>query len=223
MSRASDIAYREIRRRVLTGELGPNRQLTERELAELCGVSRTPVRDALRRLESEMLVERNDTQRWFIRRWGGDPVEEIYALRSLVESHAALRAATRLTDAELSELEHLNQIILDAIDGGAEPDVEVFLSTNSEFHQVILEAADSERLVRMRGVLFEPSSSNLTSRRYDRSHLRRSHADHEELIFAFRRRDSDWARLAMDNHIRHALMMALRHDHAAPELIEQPS
>ena len=58
MSRASDRAYNHIRNMILSGELQPGVQIREEELAELCGVSRTPVRDALRRLEAELFVRR---------------------------------------------------------------------------------------------------------------------------------------------------------------------
>lgn len=224
MSRASDGAYQQIRQKILSGELGPDRQLTERELADFCGVSRTPVRDALRRLETELLVQRSDTQRWHIRKWNVDHVEEIFTLRCLLESHAAKRAASRITDNEIAELEQINAAILDSIDNGTEPDVQTFLACNSDFHRVILEASRSERLIAMRSVLFEPSSSALTSRKYTPAHLRRSHADHDELIFAFRLRDADWARLVMDNHIHHAFMMAVRHAGThAPDTIEGPA
>ena len=223
MSRASETAYREIRRKVLSGELGPNQQLTERELADLCGVSRTPVRDALRRLEAESLIKRNATQRWFIKSWDANAVEEIFSLRSMIESHAAMRAASRITEDEILELERLNRTILSLLDDGAGGEPQTFVAANDDFHRVILEAARSERLATMRKVLFEPASSTLTSRRYDRQHIQRSHADLEELIFAFRRHDPDWARLAMDNHIHHALMMALRrHQSAAIETADAP-
>ncbi|MDP4927437.1 MAG: GntR family transcriptional regulator, partial [Sphingorhabdus sp.] len=58
MSRASDRAYNHIRSMILSGELQPGSQIREEALAELCGVSRTPVRDSLRRLETEMFVRR---------------------------------------------------------------------------------------------------------------------------------------------------------------------
>ena len=137
----------------------PDAQLTERELAELCGVSRTPIRDALRRLEAEMLVQRSDTQRWFIRKWDVDHVEEVFSLRCMLESHAAMRATTRATTAEIDELERLNDTILRAIGDEGSPDIPAFLAANGDFHRVILEAARSDRLATMRRVVFEPSSS----------------------------------------------------------------
>ncbi len=60
MSRASDRAYSHIRSMILSGELQPGLQIREEALAELCGVSRTPVRDALRRLEAELFIRRNE-------------------------------------------------------------------------------------------------------------------------------------------------------------------
>ena len=60
MSRASDRAYNHIRNMILSGELSPGEQIREEALAELCGVSRTPVRDALRRLEAELFTRRNE-------------------------------------------------------------------------------------------------------------------------------------------------------------------
>jgi hypothetical protein len=66
VSRASDRAYEAIRSMILSGELPAGAQLAEEALAERCGVSRTPVREALRRLESDLLVTRTDTQRSFV-------------------------------------------------------------------------------------------------------------------------------------------------------------
>ena len=78
MSRASDRAYETIRTRILSGDLPPGAQLVEEALAELCGVSRTPVRDALRRLEAELLVERSDTQRSFVSDWSLHDVADAF-------------------------------------------------------------------------------------------------------------------------------------------------
>ena len=66
MSRASNRAYETIRSMILSGELQAGAQLAEEALAERCGVSRTPVRDALRRLEADLLVTRTDTHRCFV-------------------------------------------------------------------------------------------------------------------------------------------------------------
>lgn len=204
MSKASDTAYQEIRRRILTGELPANSQLTERELALICGVSRTPVRDALRRLEAEMLVRRTDTQRCFIPDWTTDKVEEMYSLRALIEGHAATRAASRINDVQIAELRKFNDEIAVSIGTDGDIDTVTFAAANRSFHSVILEAAQSERLLMMRNLLFETSNNPVGPRPYDREQAARSHADHEELILSFMLHDADAARSLMENHIRHS-------------------
>lgn len=204
MSRASEIAYQEIRWRILSGALPPRTQLKEEELAELCGVSRTPVRDALRRLEAEMLVRRSDTQRSFVPDWSSDEVEEIFTLRALIESHAAARAAERITDEQLDRLRRANDAISTAIHAPGRLDAESFISNNRDFHNVVFEAAASERLAKMRGLLVEQVIQHRTANRYDPVGLLRSHADHDEMIMAFAAHDADWARSIMTSHIRRA-------------------
>jgi DNA-binding GntR family transcriptional regulator len=210
MSRSSDAAYALIKAKILSGELAANTQLTERELAEICGTSRTPIRDALRRLEAETLIRRTGTARCFIQDWNADKVEEIYSLRALVESHAALRAASRITDQQIDELRHWNQAIGRASAAPGEPDPAIFAAANRAFHGVVLAAAGSERLMAMRGLLFEPAIAPLQERRIDRARLGRSLSDHEELIDALSRRDAEGARALMEAHIRHAFYMDAR-------------
>ena len=66
MSRASDRAYEQIRNMILSGLLEPGAQIGEEHLAEICGVSRTPVRDALRRLEADLFIKKSESQRTFV-------------------------------------------------------------------------------------------------------------------------------------------------------------
>ncbi len=209
MSRASDAAYRFIRDRILSGDLAPRTQLKEEELAEMCGVSRTPVRDALRRLEAEMLVRRTDTQRTFVPDWTNDEVAEIFGLRALLESHAVVRAASCITQAEIDQLKRYNEAIQLAIHGGEHLDVESFVANNRDFHNAILDASRSERLVKMRSLLVEQVILHRTARCYDKVGLARSHSDHEELVVALEARDAEWACSLMTTHIRRALHVTL--------------
>jgi len=203
MSRASEIAYSEIRSRILSGALAPGTQLKEEELAEYCGVSRTPVRDALRRLEAEMLVRRSETQRTFVPEWSTNEVEEIFSLRTLVESHAAVRACANIDDAQLARLQAANDSLHDAI-SQPQPDPDAFLAHNKLFHDIIFEASCSERLAKMRALLIDQVILHRTTRRYDQDGLVRSHVEHEELILALSHRDAQWAAAIMTNHIRRA-------------------
>lgn len=203
MSRASDRAYTAIRNMILSGELPAGIQLGEEALAEKCGVSRTPVRDALRRLEGDMLVARSDTQRTFVAEWSLDDVRDAFDLRAMLEGFAARRAAERMTLDSLAVLRAANARIAQAI-GRPRPDVPAFLEGNREFHASILEVSGSRRLVAQLGALVEQPVVWRTAHHYGPDELRRSWSEHEELIAAFARRDGAWAEAIMSSHIRRA-------------------
>lgn len=203
MSRASDRAYNHIRSMILSGELQPGSQIREEALAELCGVSRTPVRDSLRRLEAEMFVRRNDSQRSFVADWSLDDLEDAFQLRAMLEAHAAKRAAVRITCDQLALMRIHNVQLKQAIDA-SEPDVPRFLDHNRQFHAIILEAAASERLTSMLSQVTEQPVVLRTARQYDLENLRRSHHEHDELLIAFDNRDGEWAAAVMTAHIRRA-------------------
>lgn len=203
MSRASDRAYDGIKTRILDGTLAPGVQLKEEELAELCGVSRTPVRDAMHRLEAEMFIQRSDSQRSFVSNWSIGDIEELFTLRTMLESHAAAQAAQRVTPAMLAEL-HRNVAAIDAAIDRPRPDVDAFLVKNAQFHALIIRAAASDRLAHMINRLVLQPIVHRTALRYDADQLRRSLAEHVEIVAALEAHDADWARAVMTSHIRRA-------------------
>jgi DNA-binding GntR family transcriptional regulator len=203
MSRAADHAYSEIRGMILSGELAPGSQLSEEALALRCDVSRTPVRDALRRLESDLLVRRSESLRTFVAEWSLDDIADSFELRALLESHAAQRAAERIGPDEIARLQALNDAILRAVDV-ENPDVAVFLENNREFHAIVTQAAGSPRLASTLNRVVEQPVVWRTAQHYDRVNLMRSCREHAELIAAFERRDGTWAASVMTGHIRRA-------------------
>lgn len=203
MSKASDRAYQYIRGEILEGTLAPGEQLREEQLATACGVSRTPVRDALRRLESEQFVRRNESQRTFVAEWSLDDIEEGFVLRGMLEGHAAARAARRIDEAAIARLCAHNREI-DKAAQRTPPDVSAFLEHNRAFHAIILEKAGSARLAVLLGGIVEQPIIVRTARQYDRDQILQSRAEHDELVAAFRRRDPEWARAVMTSHIRRA-------------------
>ncbi len=209
MSKASDRAYQQIRAMILSGELPSGAQIGETRLAERCGVSRTPVREALRRLESDLLVRRSGSQRSFVADWSVDDIEDSFVLRGMLEAHAAERAATRLTIGSLTLLRACNEAIRIAVEA-KDPDVPAFLEANRQFHALILEAAASPRLATLLALVMEQPIIQRTARHYDRDNLLRSWREHDELLAAFAAHDGAWARGLMSAHIRRAF-----HNYAA--------
>ncbi len=95
---------------ILSGVLGPGARLRQEELAEVFGTSRIPVREALRALEYEGLVSSEPHRGFTVTALDADDVEEVYALRILLESEAVRLALPLLTDEDLEELEVLFRV-----------------------------------------------------------------------------------------------------------------
>lgn len=203
MSKASENAYRFIRGEILSGSLEPGAPLREEALAAASGVSRTPVREALRKLEAERFVKRSGTQRSFVATLSADDIAEGFALRTMLESHAAARAAERVTPEQIDAMTTHNRAIGDAFTGPV-VDIAAFVEHNRAFHAVVIAAAGSDRLAAMLATVVEQPIVLRTARQYDREAVERSHAEHDELVVAFRRGDSEWAKAVMTAHIRRA-------------------
>ena len=198
MSTAADKAYSGIRTLILDGSLAAGEQLKEEELADRIGVSRTPIRDALRRLESEFFVTRSDSQRSFVADQSVEDIDEIFTLRAMLEGHVAARAAT-VGGPELAA--KLREIV----DSAGDPaDVDGFLDHNADFHAELLAGAGSERLATMLARLVSQPIVHRTARHYDAAQFERSLAEHRELVDAIDRGDAEWARSVMTSHIRRA-------------------
>jgi len=203
MSKASESAYRFIRGEILSGALEPGAPLREEALAAASGVSRTPVREALRRLESERFILRSGTQRSYVPTLSADDIAEGFVLRTMLEGHAAERAAARITAPEIDALAEHNRAIIVTLTGQA-VDAAAFVEHNRAFHDVVIAAAGSERLAAMLVTVVEQPIVLRTALQYNREAVVRSHAEHDELIVAFRRADGEWAKAVMTAHIRRA-------------------
>ncbi|TRD11097.1 GntR family transcriptional regulator [Erythrobacter insulae] len=203
MTRASDLAYSKIRSFLLAGDARPGDQVTEEQFAEITGVSRTPVREAMRRLETEMLLVRSPSKRIFVADWSRDDIDEMFTLRQMLEGHAASRAASRLESDEIDRLEEVNKQLHEAVEQ-APPDIVRFLDANRLFHGIITDAAHSPRLGQILAMLVEQPVVLSTARQYSVADLKQSARDHDELIAAFRARDASWAEAVMASHLRRA-------------------
>ena len=105
--RAVEKAYAAIRAGIADGRFAPNTRITEQEVAAAAGVSRTPAREALRRLHAEGLVSFTPNQGAVVTSWSIDDIDEIFELRAVLESHGAYRAASRATPKQVTRLKEL--------------------------------------------------------------------------------------------------------------------
>ncbi|MDE0370922.1 MAG: GntR family transcriptional regulator, partial [Rhodospirillales bacterium] len=141
MATAKEIAYELIRNSIFSGKFQPGHQLKEEELAGLLNVSRTPVREALRQLADQGLIEIRANRRSYVADVTEAQFEELMDILSFLESYSARRAARRISKEALDELKRINAEIEQAVDDDPQ-----FLQLNSKFHRAIHRAAGSHKL-----------------------------------------------------------------------------
>lgn len=202
MAAASDKAYQLLKHRVVGGSYGPGAQLKEEHLARELGISRTPVRAALKRLCDDGLATADPHRGVRVAEWTEFDIEETFDLRGLLESHAAELAARRGGAALADRLDTLNDEMERAIakGGGAMP--ERLQVINSKFHRAVLEASGSPRLKSMLDGLIDMPiviRSHFISTLQDKL---QSLQHHRDLAAAVRAGDGELARQVMQLHLR---------------------
>lgn len=177
-----DSVREAIRTLVIDGELRPGERLVERRLAHRLGVSRVPVREALRQLVHDGLAEERPTRGMVVRQLDDDAVEELFEVRAALEEILCRRVVDRATEEGFDRLDAAVGRTDAALAGG---DERFAVHSNAEFHEVLLELAGSPVLTavmapvagRMRWLLSQhedPASMN---------------ADHAAIAHALRQRD----------------------------------
>lgn len=199
---AAERAYRVIRRQILTGERAAGEWLREGDLATVLGVSRTPVREAFRRLVAEGLASHERNRGVRVQNWDVGDLDEIFSLRSVLEPWGCSLTAARGT-ADIEVLEQLAQR-MDRAAAPPTPDLEEVTALNNEFHRTILEASGNSRLVLTLSSLVDVPLVSRTFSLYTPDTLRRSLAHHHEIVRAFEAGDPTWAESVMRSHVRSA-------------------
>jgi DNA-binding GntR family transcriptional regulator len=194
---------RLLEREIISGALLPGQRVTEDELAQSVGVSRTPVREAVRGLEAQGLIMRRRGRGAYVaRRMMASEAEALYAVREALESHLTSRAAERIRPGDLSTLEMLDSQFRELATSD-DPDAELrhLIVIDSDFHWTIYHAADSE-LVSVLASYWGRLQCELYDRVYTGGLPKTFGDQHSRIIHALRRRKPREAREAMAAHIR---------------------
>ena len=203
-TRQGEDAYDRLVLDIRTGRLKPGDRLVETELAAQLGISRTPVREAVRRLESDGLVIHQPRLGATVRKLDYLEITELYEMRGVLEGTAARLAARSASQIELEELDAINREMR------AATDVRQLYEANRQFHGVLLSAARNRFLVKsveaVQKTLLILGSSTLEES------LRAAGAieEHEAILAALRNRDGDAAEASMRAHIEAAQKARLR-------------
>lgn len=142
--KAADAVYIQLREEILSGALKSGERLNEEPLAAQFGVSRTPVRELLQRLEKEQLVERMPYRGVVVRGVDSQEVTEFYRLRIAIDGIASALAASKRTPVDVANLRWLNVKMRDAASVG---NVKGVTEANIEFHEAVCRIADNPLLL----------------------------------------------------------------------------
>lgn len=202
MSTATDHAYDLIRKEIRDGRLGGGSRLVESRLVEICQVSRTPIREALRRLSHEGLVDLIPNAGAVVAKWSDEEIIDLYGVRARIEAMAASLAAQRRAEDDLLHLsETANE--MHALVTGINPQTAVneIAILNNEFHHQILIASRSRAVEAAASQINETPLMLRTFQKYDHEGLLRSSRQHLDLVKAIEAQDSEWAGAIMRAHI----------------------
>ncbi|GIH27815.1 GntR family transcriptional regulator [Acrocarpospora phusangensis] len=215
MTAASDRVVDRLREQILGGEYAPGERLGEVELAEKLGVSRTPVRDALRRLSAEGLVDITTNKGARVVEYLRADLEHIFQIRAHVEGLAARAAATAASAADIDRLEHIATALREHSEAGRLNEV---YRLNAEYHSTLNNLAGSSVVTATVGQLIHASVLLRTLHAFDDAARRRSVNHHLEIVAALRARDGDWAEAVM-----HAHLLSARASLLGPRRVQAPA
>ncbi len=199
--RAAQRAYTWVRDGILESSLGAGSRLTEQELAAAVGVSRTPIREALRRLHAEGLVHFEPNHGAIVASFESRDAEEIFELRAVLEPLGARRAALHATAEEIAALRELAEKQMKESVARGNGYLTRIGELNDRFHRLIQQASNSGRLAKALSGILEAPLILRTFREYTAGELRRSADQHLELVHALQARDPEWAHSIMQAHI----------------------
>lgn len=225
----ADQAYDEIREKIITGQLSPGERLVNRSLSADIGVSVIPVREALRRLASEGLVNHIPGSGTFVGNLDRDDVIDLYRFREAIECFAVREAIANIRDDQLRQLEaicedwlNVAREIRQRTDGLG--DAELFergLKNDIAFHEILIKAASNAYLSKtLQDMRLLARVAHLKTRRAQSLHeAAKTYRQHATLLRAIKNKNVDEADHWMRSQIQHGLVQALNTDDDGNDLL----
>lgn len=207
---ASGSAYDALRARILSGELAPGERLIEQTLAEDLGLSRTPVREAIRRLIHEGFVEKGQGYSTRVAEFSEEELAQLFEIRRRLECYAAGRAARMATDEEVAQLRQLSDQMSAHTLPRSQDDYTIISAANTAFHRIIYEAARSPQLTSLIASAVDVGVVARTYYSYSEADLLRSAQHHNEIVDAIAAHAPEWAESVMSSHVLAAASSAFQ-------------
>ncbi len=203
---AHDRVYRRLRSRIMHGDIPPGHALTLRGVAQEYDVSMTPVREAVRRLVAEGALTMSNSGRMGTPELSSERIEELAALRALIEVELASRALPRAHMALIERLQTINGAVAEAV---AHRDAVRYIRTNLEFHRTLYLRAQAPAMLALTETVWLQMGPTMRAL-YGR--LRRTEPPqyHKHIIAALRAGDEPGLRLAVRTDVTQGLRMLAR-------------
>ena len=196
-----EVVYETLREAIRNGALTPGERLMEIQLAEELGVSRTPVREAIRKLELERFVVMLPRRGTYVANLSLKDINEVFEIRAALDGLAAGLAAERITEEELEQMERLLVEIADCIE---QHNNQKIVEADEAFHDILYRASRNERLVgiicnlREQFTRFRSVSINYPGR------LQNTLEEHRQLVEAIAQRNPEAAQQKAREHLENA-------------------
>lgn len=200
----AEVACDEIRRAIREGRVATGAHLTEVDLAAWLGMSRTPVREAMRRLQSEGLLLNQPFRGALVMRLDTGDMQQMFAVRELLEPAAAAACAANAGPAEIAALKAILEQESALLDNPA-----ALIPLNRQFHDIILESAHNQFLSKAIASVYALIPLLGDSNLLNGPHAREAHAQHRAIVAAIERRDIGRAEAVAREHVRHSLKTRL--------------
>lgn len=198
---SSERVYQGLKHRVLAGMIEPGMRLVELQLATEYNVSRTPVREALKRLTAEGLIRVDPIRGIVVSDVNARELEEIFVVREVLDGLAARLAAGRVSSTDLTKLHLLMDMMRESVRAGQ---WEGMVQANIKFHDVLHQAAGNERLRHLTRNLLDFVRRFSTQAFASHERAAEVLAEHEEIIRALEARDPDLAEQVARRHVESA-------------------
>jgi DNA-binding GntR family transcriptional regulator len=195
----ADMAYRQIRQEIVEGELVPGATIDQEALAARLGLSTTPVREALRRLESEQLVINRPHRDTIVAPLTSQQLEDVYLVRLSLDPLAVELGARNAPDDQLALIVELARLA----DANADPVAKMY--QNRKLHRAMYRACGNAELIQMLDTLWDKSDRYRLTTLQDDSTAHRAHVEHTAIADAMAARRSDEAAGLMRRHVADSL------------------
>ena len=189
------------RQRIFSHELPPGSWVDEQALAEQYGISRTPLREALKVLAAEGLVTLKPRRGCYVTEVSDRDLDEVFSVMALLEGQCAAECAQRATAADLAELQRLHALLEQSATDG---DIEAYFEANQAFHRRVQDVADNRWLQQMIQDLRKVIKLSRHHSLFSEGRLVQSLTEHRQILAALLARDRDGAEAGMRAHIASA-------------------